>query len=369
MTTEAHSERSMYMAMDLGNNEWVLRFGDLRQERGVSIPARDQERLWREIDKAKVKFGLPPEALVYACYEAGRDGFWIQRMLKEGGVNCVVVDSSSLEVNRKARRVKTDRIDAHKLLSMLIRYLVQQEKKMWAVLHIPSEEDEMQRRMHRSLGRLKKERTGHLCRIKSLLITMGIRVKGVRKVPLDAVVDWKGRPLPEELRQELAMEYQRLDLVDQQIELIQGQQKVQLKVPENRAQKAAVKLAKLRGLGADSGWQLSHEFFWRDFGNRRQVGAAAGLTGCPYSSGTMSHEQGISKSGNARVRALMVEMAWRWVQFQGGSALSRWFQERFGSGTARMRRVGIVALARKLLVALWRYLKFDEVPQGAILKA
>jgi len=357
------------MAMDLGNKEWVLQFGDLRQERGVTIPARDQERLWREIGKAKEKFGLSAKAPVHACYEAGRDGFWIQRMLEEGGVKCLVVDSSSLEVNRKARRVKTDRIDARKLLSMLIRYLGNGEKKMWAVLHVPSEDQEMRRRLHRGVGRLKKERTGHLCRIKSLLITQGIRVQGVRKVPLEALVDWKGRRLPKELRQELVLEYQRLELVDAQIERLVKQRKEEMKAPENRTQEVAAKLEKLRGLGEDSGWQLAHEFFWRDFDNRRQVGSAAGLTGCPYNSGASAHEQGISKAGNARVRVLMVEMAWRWLQFQPHSALSGWYRERFGGGPGRLRRIGIVALARKLLVALWKYVKFDEVPQGAILKA
>jgi transposase len=369
MTTATHSERSLYLAMEIGNEEWVLRFGDLRQERGVSIPARDQERLWREIGKAKVKFGLPAEAPVHACYEAGRDGFWIQRMLCEGGVNGLVVDSSSLEVNRRARRLKTDRIDARKLLNMLVRHVVNGEKKLWVVLHVPSEEEEMRRRLHRGLERLKKERRSHLCRIGSLLVTLGIRARGVRKLPLKAVVDWKGRPLPEALRAELALEYRRLELVDEQIQGIEKQRQQQMKAPSNRTEEVAVKLEALRGLGADSGWQLAHEFFWRRFDNRRQVGSAAGLTGCPYDSGNSRREQGISKAGNARVRTLMVEMAWRWLQFQPGSTLSRWFQEHFGGGSGRMRRIGIVALARKLLVALWKYLEWSELPEGAVLKA
>ena len=283
-------------------------------------------------------------------------------------MDCLVVDSSSIEVNRKARRLKTDRLDAGKLWAMLVRYWVNGEKKMWIVLHVPSEEQEMGRRWHRGLERLKSERTGHLCRIKSLLVTLGIRVTGVRKVPLMAVVDWKGRHLPEELREELAMEYERLDLVQTQIEQLEQRQKQQMKRPGNEAQEVAVKLEKLRGLGGDTGWRLGHEFFWRQVENWRQVGSAAGLTGCAYSSGESFQEQGISKSGNARVRVLMVETAWRWLQFQPTSALSIWFENRFGAGTGRMRRIGIVALARKLLVAFWKYVKYDEVPQGAVLK-
>jgi transposase len=357
------------MAMELGNNEWVLRFGDLRQERGVAVPARDQERLWREIGKARVKFGLAADCAVWACYEAGRDGFWIQRMLAEGGVRCLVVDSSSIEVNRKARRVKTDRIDACKLLELLVRHLVHGEKKPWIVLHVPSEAEELRRRLHRGTERLKKERTGHLCRIKSLLVTLGIRVQRIRKVPLKAVVDWKGRPLPEALRQELELEYRRLELVDEQLEQLDQQRQRHMQAPTNRAEQAAVKLEGFRGLGGASGWSLAHEFFWRRFDNRRQVGSCAGLTGCAYNSGASSREQGISKSGNARVRVLMVELAWRWLQWQPHSALARWYQERFGSGNGRMRRIGIVALARKLLVALWKYLEWDELPKGAVLKA
>lgn len=369
MTTATHSERSLYLAMEIGNNEWKLCFGDLRQERIVTIPAREQDRLWREIRKAKEKFGLSEDSAVHACYEAGRDGFWIQRMLAAGGVHCLVVDSSSIEVNRQARRVKTDTIDARKLLTMLVRYLVQGERKMWVVLHVPDEEQEMRRRLHRGVDRLKKERTGHICRIKSLLITMGIRVTGLRKVCLKKVRDWKGRELSAELLEELELEYQRMELVDEQLKMLDGKRKQQMKVPTTRTAAMAVKLARLRGLGSESGWQLSHEFFWRQFSNRRQVGSASGLTGCPYNSGTSNHEQGISKAGNARVRVLMVETAWRWLLFQPHSALSQWFQKRFGAGTGRMRRIGIVALARKLLIALWKYLTWDQMPEGAVVKA
>ena len=367
--TATHSASRVYMAMELGNKDWKLCFGDLRQERLVTVPAREVERLWREIAKAKAKFGLPVEARVEACYEAGRDGFWIQRMLVEGGVNCVVVDAASIEVNRRARRTKTDAVDARKLLGMLIRYQVQGERKLWSVLRVPTEEEEAQRRMHRGMGRLKHERTGHLCRIKSLLITLGIRVQSQRPVPLQALRDWKGRPLPPDLRQELEMEQQRLGQVEEQIRALRLLRKERMKVPEHRAEVTAVKLARVRGLGADSGWELAHEFFWRRFQNRRQVGAAAGLTGSPYNSGDSTREQGISKAGNARVRVLMVETAWRWLQFQPQSALSRWYQERFGGGHGRMRRIGIVALARKLLIALWRYVQWDQLPEGAVLKA
>jgi len=367
--TATHSEQSVYLALEVGNNEWKLCFGDLRQERLVTIAARDQERLWREIGKAKEKFGLPAATAVQACYEAGRDGFWIQRMLAAGGVECVVVDAASIEVNRRARRTKTDAVDARKLLAMLIRYRVGGERKLWSVLRVPSAAEEAQRRLHRGLERLKKERTGHLCRIKSLLITLGIRVASQRPVALEALRDWEGQPLPADLRAELALEQERLRLVEEQIRALGRVRQERLKAPAQRTAAIAVKLAQVRGLGADSGWQLAHEFFWRRFDNRRQVGAAAGLTGCPYASGDSAHEQGISKAGNARVRVLMVETAWRWLQFQPNSALARWYQERFGGGHGRLRRIGIVALARKLLIALWRYVQWDQLPEGAVLKA
>jgi len=374
MKQNPHSDLTLYLAMELSNREWKLAFGDGRQERQVTIPARDQARLRQAIAQAKAKLGLPADAPIYSCYEAGRDGFWIHRLLEKIGVVNLVVDSASIEVNRRQRRAKTDRLDAQKLLTMLLRYRLYGETKLWSVVRVPSEADEARRRHHRNEERLKKERQQHLVRMKSLLVLNGVNVP---RLPKDwrAVRDWDGRPLPAEVLRELEQEQARLDIVVSQLKELEEARAQRLRTarkedPAPAAERWALKLAELNGVGEDTAWKLAHEFFgWREFRNRRQVGGAAGLTGSPYSSGDSQREQGISKAGNARVRHLMTELAWRWLRFQSGSELARWYERRFGAGTKRMRRVGIVALARKLLVALWRYGAHGVIPQGVLIKA
>lgn len=373
MKQNPHSESSLYMAMELSNREWKLAFGDGRQERQVTVPARDQIRVQQAIAKAKAKLGLSADAPTYSCYEAGRDGFWIHRLLEKIGVINLVVDSASIEVNRRKRRAKTDRLDAKKLLSMLLRYRLYGETTLWSVVRVPSEEDEARRRHHRNEERLKKERRQHLVRMKSLLVLNGVN-PARRPTDWRAVRDWDGRPLPAEVIRELEQEQARLDVVVAQLNELKEVRTCRLRAAQktaaaSSAERWAVKLAGVKGVGEDTAWKLSHEFFgWREFRNRRQVGGAAGLTGSPYSSGDSQREQGISKAGNARVRHLMTELAWRWLQFQSGSALAQWYVQRFGAGTKRMRRVGIVALARKLLVALWRYGAQGVIPEGALIK-
>jgi transposase len=374
MNQDPHSENNLYMAMELSNKEWKLAFGDGHQERLVGIPARDRERLRSAIAKAKVKLGLPEAAPTFSCYEAGRDGFWIHRMLEQMGVKNLVVDSASIEVNRRKRRAKTDRLDAKKLLAMLLRYRLYGEQKTWSVVRVPSEADENRRRHHRNEERLKKERKQHLVRIKSLLALHGVAVK---RPPADwgTVRDWAGRPLPAELVRELEQEQARLGIAQTQLKTLEQDRLQRLRAAKKdpaapATERWAVKLASVKGVGADTAWRLSHEFFgWREFRNRREVGAAAGLTGSPYSSGDSQRDQGISKAGNKRVRHLMTELAWRWLKFQPHSALARWYEQRFGGGTKRTRRVGIVALARKLLIALWLYGGQGVVPAGVALKA
>jgi transposase len=213
---------------------------------------------------------------------------------------------------------------------------------------------------------LKSERTGHLCRIRSLFVLHGINPTRL-PVTVRQVRDFNGESLPVCIRAELEREYLRLEMTNKQIAEIEGARDRQARESDAPNAQSTRKLHSLKGIGIASSGLLVDEFFaWREFRNRREVGALSGLVGAPYDSGDQRVEQGISKAGNRRVRTLMIEMAWRWLQFQPGSALSRWFQERYGSGTRRMRRIGIVALARKLLVALWKYLKFDECPEGAV---
>ena len=369
MSTVQSDGESLLMAMELSNRNWKLAFGNAGRMRRVNVEAGDVAGLREAILRARQKFGLGREVRVLSCYEAGRDGFWIHRMLEGEGVDNQVVDPASIERPRRARTVKTDRLDAEKLLEMLRRW-VGGEKRVWRVVRGPTAAEEDQRYLHRELQRLKKERGGHLSRIRSLLVLHGVRVKSVGSKTAERARDWRGCELPEGVRKDLSHELDRLELVREQIGQLEALQKEALKVPGNKAQRMAQKLYGLRSVGPVSSWTLSHEFFaWRDFDNRRQVGASAGLTGTPYASGQSNRDQGISKAGNARVRHLMIELAWSWLRYQPRSELSLWFARRFGHGTSRIRRVGIVALARKLLVALWKYVQKDELPQGAVLKA
>jgi transposase len=356
------------MAIECGNKDWKLALSDGKQRREVTIVARDQKGLRKQVDRTLERFGLAADTPVYSCYEAGRDGFWIHRMLSKMGIENVVVDPASIEVKRRGKRVKTDRLDARKLLEMLMRYWVYGERKTWSVVRVPAEEQEAARRPHREEERLKKERVAHRCRIRSLLALHGLAPKRLPEEP-EALRDWDGKGLPETTLRELGRELERLAMVNRQIGELQRQRWARMEEGARQSERKASKLAKVRGVGDQTSWNLVHEFFWRSFRNRREVGAASGLVGCPYNSGDEAREQGISKAGNARVRLMMVELAWRWLRFQPRSALSLWYEERFGGGTGRMRRIGIVALARKLLVALWKYVEHDEVPVGATLSA
>lgn len=371
METTTGCRKQLYMAMELSANKWGLAFSDEAKIRSVTVGAGNREDLLAQIKRAKEKMGFAPDAPVISCYEAGRDGFWIHRFLESNGIRNHVVDAASIEVNRRMKQAKTDRLDAEKLVRLLIRY-ENGEQTLWRVARVPKEAEEDERRIHREVLRLKHERTSHSNRIGGLLCLHGVRVpnRSRKKVSLDRCRLWNGQALPESLREELAREQQRMALVDEQIKRLEKTQEARIKKPTTQADQTAAKLIQLKGVGVVGAWTLSKEFFgWRKFQNRREVGSASGLVGTPYSSGTSAREQGINKAGNVRVRWVMVELAWRWVQFQPESALSKWFWKRFGFGTGRMRRVGIVALARKLLIAFWKYLTQDVFPEGALSKA
>ncbi len=363
------TDNSMYMAFDLSNKIWKLMLSNGVNTRGISIPARDLQRLEKEIDKARKHFALDDGAQIHSCYEAGRDGFWLHRYLKEKGINNLVVDSSSIEVNRRSRRAKTDRIDASKLMTMLIRYQ-NGEQKLWSVLHVPSVEQEDDRRINREIERLKKERTSHTNRMRSLLILHGIDLK-VNRDFLNSLVhvkQYNGKALSTHLLAEIHREYERFELINKQLKQLLVQKTQQLE-KANVQTRQIKQLMMLKGIGPISSWNLVYEFFgWRNFKNVKQVGAASGLAPTPHASGDSVVEQGISKAGNRRIRTLMVELSWYWLRYQPNSRLSVWFNQRFGPNGKRMRRVGIVALARKLLVALWKFLEKGQVPEGAMLK-
>jgi transposase len=369
-TTPYPDALSLYMAIELSASKWRVALSAGGQRiREKTIPAGDREKLLGEIWAGKKRFGLAEDAKVLSCYEAGRDGFWVDRLLRGLGVENVVIDAASIKVDRRARRAKTDKIDARQLLANLIRHHCG-EKDVWRVVRVPSEEQEDKRRLHRDLERLKKEKTQHRARILSLLATQGVQPCNLKAVlaELDAVSIWNGEPLPPALKAEIKRERDRLRLVEDQIRAITRQQRDQLKQPSSPELRMIKMLAMLRGIGIDSAWILVMEFFaWREFSNRGQVGGAAGLGGTPYNSGSTENEQGINKAGNPLVRTRMVELAWLWIRLQPHSELSQWFMRRFAGGGSRMRRVGIVAVARKLLIGLWHLVEHGAVPRGAII--
>jgi transposase len=363
LTAEASE---LYMAFELSEKDWKLALGD--GARGPSryvVSAGDTAALLECIAKAKARCGLAPEVSVHSCYEAGRDGFWLHRWLVAQGIDNIVVDSSSIEVNRRARRAKTDRLDGDKLLSMLIRYHGD-EPRVWSVVRVPTPEQEDARRAHRELGRLGHERTAHVNRIRGLLVLNNVRVKYVGGRLWRRWWTDHAQELPPGVRAEIERESERLVLVKKQMDTIEATQR-QAVAAGTEPQVAG--LAQLRGIGMSSGWVLAKELFgWRRFRNRREVAGCLGLTPSPYASGESETEQGISKAGNRRVRTLLVELAWSWLRYQPQSELSQWFNHRFAGGGKRLRRIGIVALARRLAIALWRYLEDGLIPQGAQLK-
>jgi transposase len=360
---------SLYLALELGWSEWKLGFatGPAGNPRLKAIAARNTQALLREIAKAKERFGLPEDAPVFTCYEAGRDGFWLHRFLEHQGIQNIVVDSSSIEVKRRGRRRKTDSLDAGKLVSMLVRWQ-QGERKVWSVVQVPTVADEDRRQLHRDLLELKAQRTQHTNRIKGLLAGCGLAAKidaDFAEV-LAQLRTWDDQPVPAELQQRLLREHERWQLVDRQIKDLTNERARRIRTVRDQSVDKVRQLLRLRGIGANSAWLYVMEFFgWRRIRNRKQLAALAGLTPTPHQSGDCDHEQGISKAGNRRLRTMAVEIAWCWLHYQPASALSQWYQKRFAKGSSRQRRIGIVALARKLLVALWRYLESGEVPDGA----
>jgi transposase len=326
-------------------------------------------RLAREIALAKTKFKLPPDAVVKSVYEAGRDGFWIHRWLIARGIENQVIDSASIEVDRRQRRAKTDRLDVEKLLLLLARQQLGEASALKPV-HCPTAEDEDRRQLHRELEVLKQEQGEHVVRIGSLLVTLGLESPKLnREFPLllAKLRQVNGAPVPPGMRERLLREFARWKLVHEQIEKLERQRAIRIRDEATPDILQVRQLLELRGIGLQGAWLFTQELFaWRDLKNRRQVGAVAGLTGTPHASGDSAREQGISKAGNRRVRTLAVELAWLWTRFQPESKLTQWFAEKFGHGK-RQRKIGIVALARKLLIALWRWVTHGEVPEGATL--
>lgn len=369
----SESEPVLFLAFELSSKDWKLGFstGFGQKARRRTIWAGDMRKLRTEIAGAKKRFSLPEEAGVKSCYEAGRDGFWLHRYLLQAGIDNVVVDSSSIEVNRRARRSKSDKLDVQKLLTMLMRYHFG-EHKVWSVVRPPSPQEEDRRQIHRELAALKKDKTRASNRIKGLLASQGIRlaVLDLCDSRLDAIRLWDRSALLPALKSRLKREWEHMLFLKQQIAILEAERRRVLRESLEPDVAKIQQLSRLYAIGLGSSWIAVREFFgWRKFKNRREVASLAGLTPTPYQSGETRREQGISKAGNCHIRSMAIELAWSWLRYQPGSKLSLWFMERFGNAGKRARKVGIVALARRLLIDLWRFLEYGVIPEGARLRA
>jgi transposase len=366
---------TVHLVFELSKAKWklgVMLPGSQKMSR-YTIDGGDLGALSGRLLAARAKAessGKPVRIL--ACYEAGLDGHWLHRWLTEQGVISHEVDPSSIEVSRRARRAKTDRIDLEKLMRTFLAYL-RGEPRVCSMVHVPTVEDEDRKRRTRERERLLKERIAHTNRIKGLLFGQGVRdampLKSSFVAGLDKLRTGDGRMLPPRLKDEIVREHERLCLVHKQIIALEAKSKAELRaaVPGS-AEAKIMQLVDLKSIGPVGGRELVHEAFYRSFDNRRQVGSYFGLAGTPYDSGESRREQGISKAGNWRARKLAIELAWLWLRHQPESELSRWFRQRVGNIQGRIRRITIVAVARKLMVALWRYLTTGVVPTGAVLR-
>ena len=377
--TEAARDRAVvFVAMELSKTSWLLAAraspsGKTSSHRLNGGDVAGLLALLRRLQAREQREG-GHDVEVILGYEAGYDGFWLQRRLAAEGITCWVMDPGSLQVDRRARRAKTDRLDAAMLLRALMAWC-RGDRAVCSMVQVPSVEREDARRTHRERQRLIAERVQHVNRIKGLLATQGIYdVQPLRRdrwERLDELRTGDGRELPPRLRREIEREFKRLELVLEQIAATEAERDAAVAVPAADDADAAkvVQLAKLGGIGTELATVLVREALHRSFTNRREVAAYAGLTPSPYASGERHRDQGISKAGNPLLRKAMVELAWLWLRYQPDSALARWFTERVGTVRGRMRKITAVALARKLLVALWRYVRTGLVPEGARLKA
>ncbi|WP_291093023.1 IS110 family transposase [Hoeflea sp.] len=381
-TQDKKNAGDIFISVEMSRSKWVIGVHTPLAEKIAlhTLTCGDVDALLTLIDRAQAKLtaaGVGAPAVV-VCYEAGYEGFWLYRRLVALGIRVVVIDPASLLVDRRAKRAKTDRIDARAMVRALMAWS-RGERQVLSEVRVPTVEQDDARRGLRERQRLVKERTAHGNRIKGLLKTQGIMDFDPRAADaiarLDAIVTGDGRPLGPCLKREIVRELERLALVMRQIEHVEaerdavvrecGQQADTAAEPEREAEMIAV-LNRLKGIGMNDATILAREAFWRDFRNRREVGGWSGLAPSPWASGSVSRDQGITKAGPPMLRAHMIQMSWRWLFWQPESELAQWYRKRTEGTTGRMRRIMVVALARKLLIALWRYATTGMVPRGAI---
>ena len=363
----------LYVAFELGSTKWTIGMSPAPGQRARlrQLVAGDLVTLQEEIARAKGRFGLGPTARVVSCYEAGRDAFWLHRWLVSVGHQNLVVDSSSIEVTRRAKRAKTDRLDVAKLLTLLMRW-ASGERKVWSVVVVPSVAAEAARQLTREVETVREDRKRVRNRLHAVLATQGIRLElsGQWVDRLDALRTGDGRLLGAAWRARLTREAAHLAAIDARLDALCAERDAQIHAGQDRVAQVAQHLCRVRGVAEGSAAVFSAELFGtRTFANRRQVGALTGLVPVPYRSDQSVQDQGISHAGRAELRRVAVQIAWGWLRWQPDSALTQWFHRRFGGAGGRSRRIGIVAVARKLMIALWRWVEHGIVPAGAIVKA
>ena len=373
--THGETVRCLF-AIELSKQRWVIGFNTPLSEKisRRTLSGCDWKGLLELIEgvRARVSREMGRAVAVMSCYEAGYDGFWLHRQLEAHGVRNYVIDPASLQVDRRARRVKTDRIDAERLLRSLMAYL-RGEPKVWSVVRVPSVAEEDARRLHRERDRLVLERVQHVNRIKGLCALHGIYdyhpLRPQATARLEQLRTAQGGELPPRLKSEIKRELHRLELVVEMIATLEAERDaiVEDEASTHLNAEKIQNLHKLKAIGPEFAAVLVGEIFHRSFDNRRQLASYVGVTPSPFQSGSMAHEGGISKAGNRKGRTTGIELAWLWLRYQPDSDLSIWFRARVGIMKGRIRRIAIVALARKLLVALWRYLETGLVPRGAVL--
>lgn len=366
-----------YVALELSQKTWLIGYllPSSKKVSTISVPGGDTDALLLALSQITAK--LEPTALseshspqIRLCFEAGYDGFWLARFLLDRGVDTTILDPSSFLVSRRGRRVKTDRIDVVAMVFTLKAYLLG-DKSVCRPVRLPTPEEEDSKRLSRERTQLKKERTRHINRIRALLILHGIRsVRGLWgggwKNWLSSIRTGDGRELGPFLLHELCRQFERLELVHTQLKELEKERVAACSTEGaiSNGQKIRA-LKQLAGIGEVGAAQLVTEVFHRTFKNRRHLASYLGLAPSPYSSGELSRDQGISKAGNKQARVMLVELAWCWLKYQPQSELTQWYRKRFSAHGTRSRKVGIVALARKLAIAFWRFIEDGVVPEGA----
>lgn len=380
---DAPTGGDIFVSVEMSRSKWVV---------GLQTPLAgkialhamacgDVDALQALVERARAKLAAAGNVApaVVICYEAGYEGFWLHRRLTALGIRVVVIDPASLLVDRRARRAKTDRIDARGMVRALMAWS-RGERQVLSEVRVPTVEQDDVRRGLRERQRLVKERTAHGNRIKGLLKTQGIMDFDPRAADaiarLDVIVTGDGRPLGPCLKREITRELERLALVMRQIAQVEVERDAVVRDRKLRADSGVepahdttmiAVLSQLKGIGMNDATILVREAFWRGFRNRREIGGWSGLAPAPWASGSVSRDQGITKAGPPMLRAHMIQMSWRWLFWQRDSDLARWYRKRTEGATGRMRRIMVVALARKLLIALWRYATTGMVPRGAIM--